>query len=713
MAETPWAVVDIETDPEDGDRILCVGVCWPDESAPEGFNSVVVTDNVEVDDIVDLQWVCELLANPEVVKVEHSKFDYVTLKRQGWWFAGDIHDTMVMAWLLNENQQLGLGSLIFTRLKYDADKRLRRSENRVWFVCDDGTEVPIGQAPLDQLMAYNGRDILGTARLYLHLLEELDEQLWLDHYLEELVPFTQVLADMELAGLPIDIQATEKLRDEVEVKATAAKAALYESAGLPPAFNIGSGDQLASYLFSFRMQVHGSIKLGVDGIACLKSCLEGEHEDCQEWVEPCDAQEEGDVDNMFHIRDLLPDGFFIEHVGREYVAGYWSVKGRNFPTKTDMGKVAKTDSGSRHKVDTMTLMVHFADDPWVRDLVAWRKLDKLLTTYLRKFPQIAREAGGGPTTKGFNTARAEGESAPASLRIYGRFNQTGTKTGRLSSSDPNLQNIPARGEMGERIRDLFRSDTGLIVADYSQLEPRLMAHFSQDPELLRIYREGLDIYNVTGQAIFGYPVEKGMVERDISKTSFLGTQYGAFPPRLAAILCINGFPTTVDRAQEILDELMRFYRVAYEWKDAVIERVHRDGYVRTIGGHHRRLRFQFSDAGNWKNVGYGERQAVNAIIQGSAGDIVRRSMVAFARSRLPELLRLLAQVHDELVLEMLRRLAREELDLVLTELRYVGEQGHGFSLDVPLVFEPHFGHSWASAKEGSEDVIEVPEEEDE
>lgn len=707
--ENRWAVVDIETDPEDDDRIRCIGVCWPDESAPEGFNSVVIAGETEdyENDWHDVELVRVILEEAAYVKVEHSKFDYVTLKRQGYAFNGDIHDTMVMAWLLNENQDLKLGSLIFNRLGYDADKRLRRSENRVWFTCDDGTEVPIGQAPLNQLMAYNGRDILGDARLYAHLREELDEQLWWDHFVNELVPFTKVLADMELAGLPLDVEATERLRDVVEDEWVEKHALLMADADLPPAFNLGSGDQLAAYLFSFRVQVRDKLAYDQWTIGALKECIDGEHEDCGLGGAHIIGGDGGGY--SYHVVDCLPEGFVLEHVGREYVSGYWSVKGRNFPTTTQMGRVPRTDSDKRFKTDASTLMVHFADDPWVRDYFAWKKLDKLLSTYLRKFPQIAREAGDAHAA---DPVPASGP--PASRRIYGRFNQTGTKTGRLSSSDPNLQNIPARGEMGTKMRDLFRSETGLVVADYSQLEPRLMAHFSQDPQLLRIYREELDVYGVTGAAIFGKPVEKGDVERDIAKTVFLGTQYGAMGKKLAAILALNGFPTPVDRANEYLDELRRFYRVLYAWKDGVIERVHRDGFVRTIGGHHRRLRYQFADRGNWKNVGYGERQAVNAVVQGSAGDVVRRAMVYAAQSPFLKRLRLLAQVHDELVWEYLEAPSviegpGETLELI----KRIGEHAHGFKLDVPLVFEPHFGMTWASAKEGSDDVIELPDEEEE
>jgi len=240
----------------------------------------------------------------------------------------------------------------------------------------------------------------------------------------------------------------------------------------------------------------------------------------------------------------------------------------------------------------------------------------------------------------------------------------------------------------------------LVVGDYGQLEPRLFAHFSQDPRLLRVYRPGGsgDVYVDMADGIFG---ECNVELRNICKTLVLAMGYGASDKRVGSILTVNGYPTDVETGAEYVQDLRETYPVFFQWREQVIARVKKTGYVETIGGGHRRLKAQFVDRRNWKNIGYGERQAVNAIIQGSAGDIVRRVMVRSCRE-FPELA-LLIQVHDELVWEAEDRHVSADL---LARLQVCGEEGHGFTLRVPLSFEPHVGLSWYQAKE--ETVFELP-----
>lgn len=682
-------MLDIETD--GADTLTVVGV------VKDGVASAFTTAEVP-------EWAWDALADPNVVKVCHSKFDVVFLRRHGYTVRGPVHDTLVMAWCLNENQFLDLGFLTKRYLGYDPDKRIRRHANVPWFVCDDGTEVPLADAPIDEVVRYNRRDIVATDQLYRLFLEELDQVDRLGYFLDEMVPFTSVLIDMEVAGMPIDVARTEALRDELEPLAAERKRALYAEAGLPEQFNIGSGDQLAAFLFGWQVRVSVALEYEPEVIECIKSCQSGEHEDCATSDEHTHENLAGEQElctekSCFdrHVVDYLPEGFVIESVGRTKVHGYVPVKGR----RLNPAGVPMTESGSRPMVNTPTLMTHFASDPWVLALIEWRKLDKLLTTYLRKFPTIAvypTEVDQTMVESGFTPQPHQ------SARIYGRFNQTGTKTGRLSSSEPNLQNIPARGDLGHKVRELFRGD--LIVGDYSQLEPRLMAHFSQDPVLLDVYRNGRDIYLVTAEALFGREVGKDDVERAIAKTVFLGTQYGAGPAKLAQILALNGFPTDVSTAKAYLRDLERLYRVAYEWKDDVIAFARERGYVATIGGGRRRLRYQFKDRSNFKAQGYGERQAVNAVVQGSAGDIVRKAMVNISRAFGPTLT-LVAQVHDELVWDASSvRTGRAD---VLAVMERIAEKEHGYDLSVPLLFEPHYGPSWADAKEGTT-PIELPDE---
>lgn len=247
----------------------------------------------------------------------------------------------------------------------------------------------------------------------------------------------------------------------------------------------------------------------------------------------------------------------------------------------------------------------------------------------------------------------------------------------------------------------------LCVADYSQLEPRLMAHFSRDPLMVAIYEDGGlgDIYADMARGIFGESWTKA--HRNICKILVLAMGYGAGDKKVGQILTINGTPTDTETGAGYVQELRALYTVFFEWRESVIARVKRTGYVQTIGGRHRRLKAQFVDRRNWKNVGYGERQAVNAIIQGSAADVVRRTMVHTNADPALAHFGLLAQVHDELIWQVERELARVE---DLERIQWHGEQGHGYDLSVPLGFEPQLGDSWHEGKEGAPLILELPED---
>lgn len=236
-----------------------------------------------------------------------------------------------------------------------------------------------------------------------------------------------------------------------------------------------------------------------------------------------------------------------------------------------------------------------------------------------------------------------------------------------------------------------------------------MAHYSQDPAMLAVYQPGGvgDVYLDMAAGVFGVShdqVEKH--QRNVSKVLVLGMGYGAQGDKIGSILTVNGFPTTKYEGAGYLDALEGYYPRFFEWREEVIARVHIDGYITTIGGRHRRLKAQFADRRNWKNVKYGERQAVNAVIQGSAADIVRDNMVSISADPGLTHFQLLAQVHDELIWEV----EREEATLEqLERIKFIGEHPK-YQLRVPLGFDPQLGVSWHEAKEGSPLQLEVPED---
>lgn len=616
-------VVDIETyAPAWEGGLICVGLATP------GTEPII---RLPGDPLIDFD-------NPTPI-VSHTKYDPVYLKLAGYPVSGPYYDTQTMAWVLNENQPLDLDSLVQKYLGKRMDKRLKRSGGVLYFTDDLGTrhvlsDLVLSESPImAQVYAYCARDVADTGLLFEALYEQLERTGWLGYYLEQEVPFTEVLVDMEVAGLPVNLDASNHLLVEMEPAIDTARAALHAEWGLPDNFNVNSNDQLAAFMYSAAFSFSDKVPITKEERTRIKE------EDLTEW-----------------------DGAGIARLGRDYVYVDRVVAG------LDLAVPERTESG-KPKVSTPTLLTAYPGHPFVTQLVAYRKMNKVVTTYLRVFP---RKSHNG--------------------RLYGGFNQTGTKTGRLSSSGPNLQNIPAHGEWGQRVRSLFEGD--LIIADYSQLEPRLMAHFSQDPVLLDIYREGRDLYCETASGVLGREVVKGDPERDWFKTYVLALGYGAGPGKLAQTLCLNGYPTTTGEAKEVLKELERLYAVFFRWKRHVIGEAKSHGYVTTLGGRHRRLRGQFASR-NFKLIGYGERQAVNAVIQGSAGDIVRQTMVS-TRHTLPHL-PLVAQVHDELLWDHSR--IQEQDDLVGAMVR-IAELGEGYDLSVPLKFEPLLCSSWADKGTG-------------
>lgn len=645
----------------------------------------------------------DLLADPKVTKVEHTKFDVRWLRLAGWEVCGPIEDTAVMAYVLNENTPLDLEWLTRRYSGIEMDKRLKRSGGTVSFrYVIGGFEqlIPLSEMRnyqrdsqlWQQFSEYNGRDVEALRTLHSDLLGRLDESEWLSYWQEEQVPYTGVLARMELRGLPINLEEVAELTAELEPLAARQRDALLGGAGLPASFNLNSQKQLGLYLFSRQLAFSDRLPFDKDTIDCFKSCLAGEHEDCgtaedTPLVDLVRVMSEDFSSYIWHVVDLLPEGFVLDSVGNGYVHGHWSVPGRGHAETPHTVNKVTGEQSKYPSVASPDLLYYLGRDPWVQEMcTGFRKTNKVLTTYLRTFPKAARDG-----------------------RLYGRYNQTGTVTGRLSSSGPNLQNQPARGPLGKKVRHLYQGN--FVIGDYDQLEMRLMAHFSGDARMVKVFADGGDPHILTMQGIFGdvdpYAIAAGasLGYRDAAKQINYAMGYGAGPKKVAQTLSLFGFPTTPDTAKGYLETAYKFYRGFFKWKETEIALAKRKGSVRTLGGHRRRLRSAFKDVSNWKLVGYGERQAINAIIQGTAADVIRRAMV-IADELYPNL-HMLAQVHDEVIFEY----DVFPSPYLLGELQRTFEVDHGFDLRVPLVFEPHVCATWADKGGQSEvDLIEDEEE---
>ncbi|HEY1274194.1 MAG TPA: DNA polymerase I [Thermoleophilaceae bacterium] len=295
----------------------------------------------------------------------------------------------------------------------------------------------------------------------------------------------------------------------------------------------------------------------------------------------------------------------------------------------------------------------------------WRELSKLKSTYLDAFPELIGDDG----------------------RLHTTFNQTATTTGRLSSTNPNLQNIPIRTEQGREIRACFVAEPGcrLISADYSQVELRLLSHIADEEVLKEIFRRGEDVHTATAEAILGGRTDPGT--RSKAKMVNYGIVYGLSAYGLADRLQIDQ-----DEAQEFIDRYLERFPAVKRFIDATIAKATTDGYVTTLFGRIRRIPELRARQRQTRLLG--ERLAVNMVIQGTAADIIKVAMVR-ARNELRAAglsTKLVLQIHDELLFEA----PEDEVEAASTIVRR--EMADAFELDPPLEVDLGVGENWLEAK---------------
>ncbi|MBQ1808375.1 MAG: DNA polymerase I, partial [Selenomonas sp.] len=276
-------------------------------------------------------------------------------------------------------------------------------------------------------------------------------------------------------------------------------------------------------------------------------------------------------------------------------------------------------------------------------------------------------------------------------RIYTTFNQTVTATGRLSSSDPNLQNIPVRTEEGRTIRALFEPGEGydyLLSADYSQIELRILAHMSADERFIDAFVQNQDIHARTAAEVFNVPLnEVDSTLRRHAKAVNFGIVYGISDFGLAKDLHIEK-----KEAKRYIDNYFARYTGVKAFLDKTVEQAHQDGYVKTMFDRRREL--AAINSRNFMQRSLAERMAMNTPIQGTAADIIKLAMISVYKELQAAGVksRILLQVHDELVLEVVE----SEMDKVQGILKKAMEQV--VKLSVPLLIDMHAGKNWAEAK---------------
>jgi DNA polymerase-1 len=333
--------------------------------------------------------------------------------------------------------------------------------------------------------------------------------------------------------------------------------------------------------------------------------------------------------------------------------------------KMSLGTAAKRSRARARStaVDVLTELGLVHELP--RKVLEYREIAKLKSTYVDALPRLID---------------------PATGRLHTRFSQTGTATGRVSSSDPNLQNIPVRTELGRQIRAAFVADPGwtLLSADYSQIELRVMAHLSEDPLLLEAFRSGHDIHSLTAEEVFGVgPIAQTAEHRRAAKVINFGIIYGLSPFGLAQNLGIEQ-----KEAARFIAAYFERYRGVKQYLDRTLEEVRRSGFTRTLLGRRRPIPEITSPQFNLRALA--ERTALNTPLQGTAADLIKLAMINIHRQLAEQGLRsrMILQVHDELLFEA----PPDEMDRLRAIVRDAME--HVYPLRVPLVVDMKAGPNW-------------------
>ena len=333
--------------------------------------------------------------------------------------------------------------------------------------------------------------------------------------------------------------------------------------------------------------------------------------------------------------------------------------------KLGLPPVKKTKTGYSTNAEVLEKLR--GQHPIIEAILEYRQLTKLNSTYVEGLGKVIGPDG----------------------RIHTSFQNTVTATGRLSSTEPNLQNIPVRTELGAQLRKMFVAPAGkvLVDADYSQIELRLLAHMAGDQAMIDGFNSGDDIHTITASQVFGVsPEEVTPLMRRSAKAVNFGIVYGISPFSLSQDIGVS-----VPQAKEYMEKYFEHYSGVRAYMDGVVEQAKKDGYVTTLFA--RRRWIPELKSSNFNTRSFGERVALNAPIQGTAADIIKLAMIRVRDRLKAEGLegKLVLQVHDELIVECPEGEAEQVCKLVEEEMEGVA------ALSVPLLAETHAGKSWAEA----------------
>jgi DNA polymerase-1 len=519
------------------------------------------------------------LTDASIPKIGHNlKYDYVLLTRNGLRPSPLTFDSMVAEWLTNPtSHNLGLKNLAWVRLDF-------RMTEITSLIGTGKKQISMAQVPIDKAASYAAMDAIAVIRLLPGLQAELKANSAIKLFDEIEMPLIPVLADMEMAGIALDINFLKKMSGELLTRMNEIETSVFEQVG--EHFNINSTQQLSNALFN-------------------------------------------------RLKLAPPEGT------RRTDSGYYSTS----------AEVLEALQGKHPVVD---------------QLLEYRELSKLKSTYVDALPQQVN---------------------PLTGRVHTSYNQAGSVTGRIASSDPNLQNIPIRTELGRQVRQAFIAGHGytLLSVDYSQVELRIAAHMSKDEAMLAAFQAGQDIHTATAAAILGTTLDKVTKEqRRNAKAINFGLLYG-----MSAFGLTRTSDLTLAEAEDFVEAYFKQFPGVKGYLDNTRRLAAKQGYVETLLGR-RRYFPGLKSGGNPATRAREEREAINAPIQGTAADIMKLAMIHVASALKDAGLNghMLLQVHDELVIECPQNELKKTAKIVRTMME------NAYNLDIPLKTEARNGHDW-------------------
>lgn len=698
-----WDTETTSTKPTEAE-LVGIGCCWGDEPDALAYIPVLHSNATQLEKSVVLDALRPILESDQYPKaLQNAKYDRLVLRSQGIHLAGVVFDTMLASYLLNPETTHNLTDLALRYL----DLTVPSYKDLV------PKGKTIGDVAVAAVADYCGNDVHVTYRLVPLLRSQLAEVPQLQQLLETVeLPLEAVLAEMEYWGICIDVDYLNTLSQQLAEQLSRIETEAHELAG--ESFNLGSPKQLSELFFEklgLDKRKSSKTKTGYSTNAAVLEKLQGDHP-----IIDCILEHRTLAKLKSTYVDALPELAAKQEVtptASQLHVGESPGKSRQQQLDEIQNRVNEI-AGETVNLDSPQQLSEVLFDKLNLDTSKSKKVktgystSKSVLNKLKNDHPIVelilqyRELESQPESP---TQKTDSSPSATVYRIHTDFNQAITATGRLSSSNPNLQNIPIRTQFSRQIRKAFIPQDGwvLAAADYSQIELRILAHLSQEPVLIEAYQNGRDVHRLTAQLLF----EKDDIsddERRLGKTINFGVIYGMGAQRFAREAGVK----TVE-GREFIDRYNDRYAKVFEYLQQMKREAIANGYVETICGRRRYFNFESGslrrlqgsnpddiDLDELNRMSYIDAQslraAANAPIQGSSADIIKIAMVKLHELLRDRQARILLQVHDELVFEM----PQSDWEELRQPIQHTMESA--VELSVPLLAEIHAGANWMETK---------------